>query len=351
MSARVELAQLKRLVPLSSLNADNLQKLAANTTAITAQPGELLFKQGDIDNWAYYLLTGEVTLAGPTGTRAVKADSDVARHALAPPQPRQFNCAAKIKTQYLKLDLAFLDTLLTWDQQVAGFEVTEFEAPDAGDWMIKLLQTPAFLRLPSPNIQVLFQKLKDVPVKAGQAIVKQGEPGDYFYIIKTGRCEVTHQNAANAAPVPLAELVEGDCFGEEALLSEAPRNATVTMLIDGSLLRLAKHDFVLLMKSPLLNEINDQAGIDLVKHGAGLIDVRLESEFQHGNIRGSINVPLYVLRLKAASLDRQRKWVVYCDTGRRSAAAAYLLGQRGFDCYVLKGGLNALKKPPAAKAG
>jgi rhodanese-related sulfurtransferase len=48
---------------------------------------------------------------------------------------------------------------------------------------------------------------------------------------------------------------------------------------------------------------------------------------------------LYFIRLKISTLERSRPYVVYCDTGRRSSAAAYILSERGFEAYVLKGGL------------
>jgi rhodanese-related sulfurtransferase len=81
-----------------------------------------------------------------------------------------------------------------------------------------------------------------------------------------------------------------------------------------------------------------------VQSGAGLLDVRTEDEFKRGAVKGSVNVPLYVLRIKAANLDRSRRYVAYCQTGRRSCAAAFLLAQRGFDVAVLRGGLNAIVK-------
>jgi rhodanese-related sulfurtransferase len=74
------------------------------------------------------------------------------------------------------------------------------------------------------------------------------------------------------------------------------------------------------------------------------LDVRLESEYKNAALPGSINVPLFMLRLKASSLDHGKKYIVYCDTGRRSSSAVYLLTERGFDAYVLKGGLMALKQ-------
>ncbi len=77
----------------------------------------------------------------------------------------------------------------------------------------------------------------------------------------------------------------------------------------------------------------------MVKDGALWFDVRLDSEHKTTGIEGSINIPLFMLRLKADSLDPEKKYVLYCDTGRRSSAAAYLLSERGQQAYCLKGGL------------
>lgn len=343
---------LQGFVPLSSLTNENRQKLAEKTYVEQLAAGGVLFKQGDIDNWSFYILSGEVVLSGSNAAaQSVTGGSGVAKHPLAHQLPRQLTATAKGAINFMRIDSQLLDLLLTWDQQVAGYEVTELggASGDDNEWMIKLLQTQSFLRLPAANIQTLFAKLAEVPMQAGQAIVKQGDKGDYFYIIKSGSCQVSRKASDAAAPIALAELGVGDSFGEEALLSDVPRNATVTATADGLLMRLAKSDFVVLLKEPLVNWVTQPEAIALAKDGAGVIDVRLEKEFQNGNIKGSINMPLYLLRMKMETLDPKRKYVVYCDTGRRSAAAAYLLSQRGLEVYVLKNGLVAAR-PGAAPA-
>ncbi len=344
---------LRTLVPVSSLVETNFQKLAEKTFVEQLSINEQLFKQGDIDNWTFYLLSGEIALSSANGApRSLTGGSALTKHPLAPQQPRQLTATAKTPVSFIRVDSQLLDLLLTWDQQVAGYEVTEFEG-DAGDseWMIKLLQTKAFLRLPAANIQNLFSRLQEVRVKAGEEVIKQGDKGDFYYIIKQGRCQVARKASETAQSVVLAELGEGDSFGEEALLSDVPRNASVSLLQDGVLMRLAKADFLQLLKEPLLNWVTQSEGVAMVKAGAGLLDVRLENEYKNANIKGSINIPLYMLRLKRDSLDIKRKYVIYCDTGRRSSAAAFLLSERGFDVYVLKGGLTAVAKPQAPKPG
>ena len=80
---------------------------------------------------------------------------------------------------------------------------------------------------------------------------------------------------------------------------------------------------------------------EIVAKGGKWLDVRLPSEFQNFRIDGSVNIPLYFIRLKLNALDKNTPYVVCCDTGRRSSAAAYILSERGFEAFILKGGLAA----------
>jgi rhodanese-related sulfurtransferase len=206
--------------------------------------------------------------------------------------------------------------------------------------MTTLLQTNAFHRIPPANIQAIFQRLQRVPCRTGEVVIKQGDEGDYFYIIVQGKCAVTRETPLSREGIKLAELNVGDTFGEEALIAEAKRNATVTMLTDGVLMRLNKQDFRELMNAPLLQWVNPEQARKITERGGRWLDVRLPSEHQNLGIEGALNVPLYLIRLKLSTLDRTKPYIVYCDTGRRSSAAAYILVERGFDAYVLTGGLG-----------
>lgn len=338
----VDPARLSRFIPIDALNAASLGQLAAAATLGTPAAGELLFTQGDTDNDAVYLLSGEVELraADDDAPRRVLAGSDEARYALAHLKPRRFTGTARSAVEFARVDGGLLDKLLTWDQ-VGGIEVMDLggDASDAA-WMAHLLHSQVFLKLPAANLQALFARFSELPVKSGQIIVKQGEPGDYFYVIKRGRCRVVHK-PAQGAPVALADLTEGDCFGEEALLTAAPRNATVAMLADGALMRLSRVDFDALLAEPALRRVDGRQARDMLRAGAGLLDVRLAAEFRAGSLRDSVNLPLPELRAAAARLDPKRSYIVFCESGGRSSAAAFLLEQRGFKVYILQGGINA----------
>ena len=111
------------------------------------------------------------------------------------------------------------------------------------------------------------------------------------------------------------------------------------MLTDGSLMRLNQADFEALLTEPLLHWVDLEHARDLVARGATWLDVRLPSEFEAFHLDDSINLPLYFIRMKLKTLDPKVPYVVVCDTGRRSSAGAFLLSERGFECYCLRGGL------------
>ncbi len=353
MSQLADKQILKTLVPPSALNAENFQELARKAMVETLTPGRTLFKAGDLDRKTVYLLSGEVELISAKGdTKRLKGGTDTAKHPVANQQPRQYTAKAKTEVTFTRFDSDLLDILLTWDQ-LSGIEVSDISAEEeededeGGDWMTRILQSKSFMRIPPANIQQMFMRLQEVPFKTGDAVIKQGDEGDFYYIINRGRCKVTRKSATGQG-ITLAELGDGDAFGEEALLSDAKRNATISMVTDGMLMRLSKEDFNELLKAPMQKEVDFEGAKEMVKAGAMLLDVRLESEHKNSSIKGSINLPIYMLRLKAEALDPNKKYVVYCDTGRRSSAAAYLLHERGYSAYVLTGGLIALQQ---AKSG
>ena len=110
-------------------------------------------------------------------------------------------------------------------------------------------------------------------------------------------------------------------------------------------MRLAKEDFNALLKEPMLNWIDLAGAQDLIQGGAKWLDVRLESEHENTGLKDSENIPLFMLRMKVDLLDDKVPYIVYCDTGRRSSAAAFLLSERGFQVYCLTGGLMEQAPP------
>jgi CRP-like cAMP-binding protein len=340
----VDISILTAFSPLDGLKAENLHALARKTQLRELDAGRPLFKEGDTEKRTFYLVSGSVELRHEERVMGtIRAGTPEARPPLAPSLPRKFTARALTDLSYIMIDSDLLDVLITWDQ-TGQYEVAELNGNQpgiTGDWMTTLLQTKAFHRIPPANIQAIFMRMQRINYRARDVVIKQGTEGDYFYVVVAGKCVVTRETPLNKEGIKLAELGPGDSFGEEALIAEAKRNATVTMLTDGTLMRLGKQDFQTLLNEPLLQWVSYDQAKQVVAGGGKWLDVRLPSEFQNLRIDDALNIPLYFIRLKLNALPKDIPYVVCCDTGRRSSAAAYILSERGFEAYVLKGGLSA----------
>ena len=80
---------------------------------------------------------------------------------------------------------------------------------------------------------------------------------------------------------------------EEALISEAKRNASVLAATDVTVMRLGKEDFRKLLNEPMLHWVDMREALGIVARGGKWLDVRLPSEFEHHHLDGALNVPLY----------------------------------------------------------
>jgi len=333
---------LRAFSPLDGLKRDNLAALARKVQLRELSPGQVLFKEGDTEKRTFYITSGLLELLDQgkvVGT--VEGGTDKARNPIAPIYPRRVSARARDRVKFISIDSDLLDVMLTWDQ-TGTYEVSELRGEgDAGDdWMTMLLQTKAFHKIPPANIQAIFMRMQQINYRSGDVILKQGTEGDYFYVLTRGSAIVTRETPLSKDGIKLAELVVGDTFGEEALISEAKRNATVTMMSDGSVMRLGKEDFKTLLNEPMLDWVSFEDGKKLVQGGAVWLDVRLPSEYENHHLEGAINIPLYFIRLKISTLDQNTSYVVCCDTGRRSSAGAYILSERGYQAHVLQGGIN-----------
>jgi len=104
---------------------------------------------------------------------------------------------------------------------------------------------------------------------------------------------------------------------------------------------LSKQDFNQLLLAPLLQKVTGEEAERRIAAGARWIDVRFPAEYQSDGYPGAINIPLNDIRPASAALDPAIEYIVYCQTGRRSSAAAFLLSQRGLHATLLDGGMRA----------
>lgn len=227
--------------------------------------------------------------------------------------------------------------------------VIEKSKSNRDDWMTTLLRLPVFQRLPPINLQKILMKLEDVHFKAGEIILDQGSEGDYFYLIKNGSCQLSRKPSPKAKDIKLAQLATGDTFGEDALISGAARDLTITALTDSDLLRLDKERFLTLIMEPVVKFVNYAEMQQAMQQGAILLDVRAPDEYAVQHIEGSINEPFFLLRRQLKTFNRDKPFIVVCSNGKISAAAAFLLLNNKFEATVLKGGMADIA--PVAEVG
>lgn len=348
----VPATELARLFQLDTLRPETREQLAREAMVSDYQRGENVFESGDLDDDTVYLLDGELRCNYPDGRSVAHlASAPHGRYSLNDANPRRFT--AKVvsgKARVMRLDRRYLEKLITWDQLSRDENYRHFGgSPGGNNWVFRLLRSQAFTRLPTGNIEKMFQLFEPVMVKPSEIVMREGDPPDYFYVVRDGTASVSKY--LDGAPQVVAYLREGDTFGEDALLSNLPRNATVRMMQGGQLMRLSREAFEAVLKPPMLSWVLPAEAARLVQAGAALLDVRMPEEHAQRAIGGSVNVPLYRLREDVANvLPGGSRVIVYCNTGERSAAAAFVLKRLGYEVSALHGGLGAMLRLLAANA-
>ena len=324
-------------IPLNELDVDKCNELAQKSALRQYKPGERIFKLQADNNHRFYLVAGTIEVIQNGKRTNMKAGSKAALTELSALENKHTLITSKTPTSILVVNNDLLDLLLNWDNKT-GYEVDEINSDQDNDWAQAILQNQTLLQLSPNNIQAIMACIEPMQVKTGQVIINQGDDDHYYYIISKGKCRVTHKAKPKGKEKLLAELGEGDAFGEEALISETKRNATITMSENGLLLRLSREDFSQFLKSKMVKYVSVDQAQEYVKKGAQWIDVRSPEEHVKNGL--GLNMPLTSARIMAQELKDSRPYLLYCNDASKSSAAAFLLRQQGLEVYVLNGGLQ-----------
>lgn len=339
-------AQLRSYVPVNALTDDHLSTLMRDREIEFLCKGQALFDIGDTDNHNVYLIHGEIEVFDAVGSRRVVRSADAGtKYPLCHRQPRRERAVALTDCSVVRFDSTLLDNMLCWDQ-VANCIMADIssqrELDDDAAWMMTLLRSNLFYKVPPMNIREILNCFEAQSVAEGQVILRQGELGDCLYYIKDGQADVLRADDERGKSDLVATLDAGRCFGEDALVNETARNATIVMRTPGTLMRLGKNDFFKLLRKPAVDAINFRQAEDLVSAGARWIDVRTQDEFDSGHCKGALHIPLRLAYIKSRMLDKSARYVTCCNTGTRAQAAAHLLAQHGFQVSALASGFEQL---------
>ena len=350
---------LRRFIPFDGMQDEYLSEALEHLKIEQLSKGHMLFKRGRALSSRFFLVEGRVDLIDSQfQNKSIKGGSSEAMEMLNAEDPTLYSCIVKDDiAQVFSIESAILNRLTAWSENAeSAFEaemmarnstpfdpvttgqfdvITVDDEDSADDWMSALLKSPLFERVPLTHVQDLFSRFEELDAVAGERIIKEGERGDYFYVVAKGSVRIT--NRLDSVDITLSP---GQHFGEEALLGSTLRNATATMLEDGQLKRLNSDDFKSLLTEPVLQYIDADALASLDK-AHKIIDVKMPLEYRVSHVKGSINLPLARLRGTIPELARSKTYVVSDDAGNRSRIAAHLLCQAGFDTYILRGDVNS----------
>ena len=368
-SLSITVEQLQKLEPLSTLSQERLEELISLSYVEKLSIGVSIFHEGDIDNQTVYLLDGDVHLTSSDQKvdKVISSNQTEAKYPLDDSQPRQVSCSALCRVELIRIDNSVLEYMMMWDQLAVSEEsVPEVEEkkaeaavpssesekisqvsekvksentkpekeskatkpkdvkqaqssanesedepnPDmipASDedrsWIRKMRHIMAFKNMPPANIKALLEKMDTILVEKGDVVVEQGTDGEFYYVLTEGEAVVTRM-------VELARLSPGASFGEEALVAETKRNASITMSTDGMLMRLSKQNFSALLKDPLLERVSPDDARQQINKGAIWLDVRHAKEYAHSRLAKAINLPLHEVRLRLDELDKDKKYML-----------------------------------------
>ncbi|ETV90376.1 AGC/PKA protein kinase [Aphanomyces invadans] len=248
-----ECKKFLRNVPLlHELTDSQMSQLANVVQMLHFKQGERIITKGEKGNVLYIIKTGTVVCSDAgDGVKTVEnvriSDGEYfGERALMTREPRAANVTAETDVVAFALDRQAFDEILGSLREVMDRNMS-----------MRVIQSVPILKslLPSSRAS-LFAALTTQSFEDGQSVIKEGEPGSTFYIIKSGHAVVSKMSGSTV--VEIAKLSVGEFFGEMALLNDEPRKANV--VASGSLecFVLERAKFVELL-GPLQDILNREA--------------------------------------------------------------------------------------------
>jgi CRP-like cAMP-binding protein len=240
---------LQRMPIFSTMDETEISLLLSRLKTEDYRPGQVIIRQGDRGDRFYIIAQGhvEVTQRNERGVSEVVNQLDRGDYfgelALLHDAPRNATCRATVPTDVLLISREDFDRLVK-----ARFALRE-KLDRSIAWTDLLRRMPLFAELDAQQVQLIAAQLREETYEPGSVIIRQGEIGETFYVIESGRVQISVTQDGEEKVI--AERGPGEYVGEIALLLEVPRTATVKALTQTHMLTLHKGDFDRLVVSHL----------------------------------------------------------------------------------------------------
>lgn len=343
----ITVEHLKNYYPFNKMEEKFLPLLLEQFEVFEFEKGDDIFKHDDNKIFAKYIIDGNVKVMYPSGReKRVKSSSLQSYYPIGEVNTqKQLSSLVESKTaSVMMINNIFLDQFTVWDHL---FKESDADSPLRGhesySWVIGLLKSKAVQMLPRGHVDQIFKNLEPLYVNAGDEIITEGDSGDFCYIIVKGEVNVFKCVAEGEDLV--ATLSAGALFGENALVSNEPRTASVRMKTNGVLMKMIGEKFSSLLKSHVVRWLTVDASYEMLLEDAVLLDVRENDEYEALHFDESIHIPIGDLREQCENkLDKSTVVITCSNTGMRCASAAFLLATLGYDVYSMQGGVLGLVK-------
>lgn len=348
-SQKLQLPDLRKYKYFSSLSDNALEVFSKKIKMVHFPAGSEIIKEGTVGNSFYFVKEGQVEVTKKTKSgkeekiSVIGSGQGVGEMALLTGSVRASSVWAVTNVALYELSKADFEEIVLHE---ALFKSMLLEKVNSYKHYAAIKSLQPFELLPPDKMYALMEKLVEKKYSPGENIIVQGEKGNHYYIIKSGRVAVLKTAKGDDAPKQVALLGDGEAFGEEALIREDPRNATCQAIEETTLFVLDKKDFNQIVKASFLENIfPEDIPLDTYLNEYVVIDARIPAEYEEEHIYGAVNIPVETLREQCAVFDRTKQYVTYCLNDSRGMVSAFLLKNRGFNAKCLRGGVSGWLGP------
>lgn len=324
--------QVKQAPFLDSISQQKLEQLVNNDSLYSAVSGDIVIDNDTQMKDHLILLDGKVELQriSPVQDANDKSHTKILNASNQKPKTI-FSAMSNMRVRALTNIKYVLINADTIDELLGG---------SSDNSLMRCIATKH--HLPKDIIDKIEHKVEYIKVEAGQIIINESDKADNYYLIDGGEAEIVRSDPFTGEKSVVGQIGVGDGFGEEALVQDGFRNATVRMLTPGKLMVLQGDVFKKHVQSVLCQEIEIEDAYEMLqKQSATLIDCRYDMEYDDCHIAGATLIPLHEFRERIGGLDRNAVHLIYCRSGRRSKAAAFLMQERNIQGISIKGGIKA----------
>lgn len=330
---------VRKYSPFNRLSTNRIDDIIDTARFFILKKGEAVQLGASVKGDYLYLIEGRLDIVLPNGTISLLNEIDHGNKPFTLPS-NLLSCELRAIDDVVAchIDRSLLDKMFGWDE-VAHLHADDKEQ-DLAQRLGKIRNCLLLRSLPLEHIETAFQRMQTLNVNKDDVVIRQGEIGDRFYIIASGKAEVWETGIYDDEP-RLTEIIgEGGTFGNQALVTGQPNTKTIKMIDDGELLVLSKTDFDEIIHRKMIKSVNSQIAQTMLENSYSLLDVRYAEEYEDHHIKDAILIPLPELHSRINELNPSQRYVVYCHTGNRSALAVMQLSQHNIEAFSLDGGIR-----------